>query len=60
MNEIEDFSKDNQMQTIFTTFLLGVAIGAGGQYMAAKYTDKRRHNEFVAELRSNFLDISNK
>jgi hypothetical protein len=28
-----------------TTFLSGVAIGAGGQYYADKYTDKRRQKE---------------
>jgi hypothetical protein len=31
--------------TLFVTFLLGVATGAGGNYLASKYTDKRREKE---------------
>ncbi len=40
--------------THFLTFLIGVATGAAGNYLAAKYTDKRRDKENAKKLVRSF------
>lgn len=41
----------------FLTFLLGVAIGAAGNYLAFKYTDRRRDSEESKKEKNTFKKI---
>lgn len=39
-------------------FLIGVAVGAAGQYLADKYTDRRRTQDESRNLARRFRDVS--
>jgi hypothetical protein len=43
--------------THFLTFLLGAAIGAAGNYLALKYTDRRRDSEESKKEKNTFKKI---
>lgn len=38
----------------WATFLVGIAVGAGGQYMADRFTDQRRRKEAARDERTKF------